>query len=211
MSFHLPPIYPITDIVLSGLSHAEQVEQLAAGGADLIQLRDKESSPREFYEQAVAAVAAARRLHVRLVINDRVDIALAAGADGVHLGQDDLSPAEARKLLGNNSIIGFSTHSIEQAKRAVELPVDYIAIGPIFATRTKKNAEPAVGIEGLKAVRQAIDPMPLVAIGGINAENIAEVLQNGADSAAVISLLYNNGTSITVNFERISRSTNSNY
>lgn len=190
VKFELPPIYPITDRELSGLSHAELVRKFAAGGATFVQLRDKYASPREFYEQAVAAVAAGRELGVRIIINDRVDIALAAGADGVHLGQDDLSPAAAREILGDKAIVGFSTHTVEQAKAALDLPVDYIAIGPIFATSTKPDAEAAVGLAGLKAVRDIIGPTPLVAIGGINAENIADVLNAGADSAAVISALY---------------------
>ena len=200
---NLPPIYPITDVNLSGLSHAEQVKQLARGGANFIQLRDKTSSPREFYEAVVTAVATARDLGVRIIINDRVDIALACEADGVHLGQDDLSPAVARKLLGDKAIIGFSTHSIDQAEAAAKLPVDYIAIGPIFPTSTKQNADPAVGLEGLKKVRNAIGSIPLVAIGGITRENISEVLKS-ADSAAVISALHVGD--LTDNFRDLNRS-----
>lgn len=198
---NLPPIYPITDIHLSGLSHAEQVRKFAAGGATFVQLRDKTNSPREFYEAAVLAIAAARELGIRIIINDRVDLALACGADGVHLGQDDLSPMAARKLLGDKAIIGFSTHNIEQAQNAAKLPVDYIAIGPIFPTSTKQNADPAVGLDGLNAVRNAIGAIPLVAIGGIAQENIADVLKH-ADSAALISSLYNDNTEITQTIRR---------
>lgn len=198
---NLPPIYPITDVGLSKLSHAEQVRKFAAGGATFVQLRDKTNSPREFYEAAVLAVDAARELGVRILINDRVDIALACLADGVHLGQDDLSPMAARKLLGDKAIIGFSTHSVEQAQNAAKLPVDYIAIGPIFPTSTKQNADPAVGLDGLNAVRNAIDSIPLVAIGGITPENIADVLKH-ADSAALISSLYNDNTEITQTIRR---------
>ncbi len=198
---NIPPIYPITDVGLSKLSHAEQVRKFAAGGATFVQLRDKTNSPREFYEAAVLAVDAARELGVRILINDRVDIALACGADGVHLGQDDLSPMAARKLLGDKAIIGFSTHSLEQAQNAAKLPVDYIAIGPIFPTSTKQNADPAVGLDGLNAVRNAIGAIPLVAIGGIAPENIADVLKH-ADSAALISSLYNDNTEITQTIRR---------
>ena len=133
----LPKIYPITDIRLSGLSHVEQVRKLIAGGATFVQFRDKRSSPREFYKQAVECVRIAHDQNVQIIINDRVDIALAAKADGVHLGQDDMPPEKARILLGAAAIIGFSTHSVEQVKLAASFPIDYIAIGPIFATSTK--------------------------------------------------------------------------
>ena len=109
----------------------------------------------------------AHEYRAQIIINDRVDIALALHADGVHLGQDDLWPDEARKILGPDAIIGFSTHSVEQASDALKLPVDYIAIGPIFGTSTKENPDPIVGPDGLHAVRKAIGEMPLVAIGGL--------------------------------------------
>src|SRR5213083_2557957 len=132
MSFTLPKIYPITDTLISGLSHAEQIERLAAGGASLIQLREKRASPREFYQAALEAMSMARRLGVQIIINDRVDIAIAVKADGVHLGQDDLPPDRARVLLGVSRIIGFSTHSLEQALAADVGRIDYLAIGPVF-------------------------------------------------------------------------------
>jgi thiamine-phosphate pyrophosphorylase len=128
-------------------------------------------------------------LGVRLIINDRADIALALGADGVHLGQDDLPPAAARELLGERAVIGCSTHNEEQAREAIELPVDYIAIGPVFQTSSKENPDPVVGLEGLRRVRRIVGQIPLVAIGGVSAENAREVLTAGADSLAVISLL----------------------
>src|SRR5688572_28055033 len=114
----LPKLYPITDTRLSKLSHAEQVERLAAGGATLIQLREKTASPRDFYEAALAAMKIARALSVRIIINDRVDIAVAVGADGVHLGQQDLPPDRARPLLSSEAIVGFSTHNLKQALEA---------------------------------------------------------------------------------------------
>ena len=162
---------------------------MAAGGATFIQLREKHSSPREFYGEAGEALRVARELGVRLIVNDRADIALAVGADGVHLGQDDLPPAAARELLGERAVIGFSTHNAEQAREAARLPVNYIAIGPIFETSSKENPDPVVGLEGLRRVRQVVGQIPLVAIGGVRPENLPEVLRAGADSVAVISLL----------------------
>jgi thiamine-phosphate pyrophosphorylase len=188
----LPRIYPLTDVGLSGLSHAEQVELLSRGGATLIQLREKHVPAREFYEQAKNAV----RPGVQLIINDRVDLALAVGAHGVHLGQDDMPPDAARKLLGPNAVIGYSTHNIEQAIAATKLPIDYLAIGPIFATTTKGDAAPVLGLDGLRAVRHAIGAFPLVAIGGITHANARDVIEAGADSVAVIRALLSNSSRI---------------
>ena len=189
MRINLPKLYPITDTRLIGLSHAEQVRRLSAGGAKFIQLREKHLAPREFYSEAEEAWRVARSLGVRLIINDRVDIALALTASGVHLGQDDLPPAAAREVLGDQAIIGFSTHSVEQASVAARLPIDYLAIGPIFPTLSKENPDPVVGLEGLRRVREMTGEIPLVAIGGIRLENIEDVLKAGADSVAVINLL----------------------
>ncbi|HEV2835671.1 MAG TPA: thiamine phosphate synthase [Pyrinomonadaceae bacterium] len=189
-SFRLPRVYPITDVSISGLSHAEQIALLADGGATLVQLREKHAPPVQFYEQANAAMAVARERGVHIIINDRADIALAVGADGVHLGQDDLPPEAARRLLGGHAVIGYSTHSVSQALEATKLPVDYIAIGPIFQTSTKENPSPVVGLNGLRAVRDAIGKLPLVAIGGITPANAEEVIAAGADSVAMISGLW---------------------
>jgi thiamine-phosphate pyrophosphorylase len=187
----LPKIYPITDTRLTTLSHTAQVEKLINGGALFIQLREKYASPKEFYDDAKSALESARQTRVKIIINDRVDLALALQADGVHLGQDDLPPAKAREILGEKAIIGFSTHSIGQAIEAARLPIDYLAIGPVFATTTKENPEKTVGIEGVRRVREAIGDFPLVAIGGITAENFREVFRAGADSVAVIkSILF---------------------
>lgn len=185
MHFRLPRIYPLTDFHLSGLPHADQVHLLSLGGATLIQLREKQMPALQFYEQARAAVTS----DVQLIINDRVDIALAVGAHGVHLGQDDMPPEAARRLLGDEAVIGYSTHSVEQAKKALTLPIDYIAIGPIFTTSTKTNPSPTLGLEGLRAVREAIGNIQLVAIGGISHSNAREAIEAGADSVAVISAL----------------------
>jgi len=185
-SFRLPRVYPITDTQISGLSHAEQVALLADGGATVVQLRDKHASAKEFYEEAKAALAVARARDVQLIINDRADIALALGADGVHLGQDDLPPAAARRLLGQDFVIGFSTHNLKQAIEASTWPVDYLAIGPIFPTSTKQNPDPVVGLDGLRVVREAIGERPLVGIGGITRPEARAVIDAGADSVALI-------------------------
>jgi thiamine-phosphate pyrophosphorylase len=196
MHFALPKIYPITDCRLSKLTHAEQVENLIAGGATFIQLREKYAKPNDFYEQAKSALEIARRNNVKIIINDRVDIALALKADGVHLGQDDLPPTKAREILGENAIIGISTHNLAQASEAVDLPIDYIAIGPIFTTKTKEKLDDEVGIEGLNQILKAIGKVPIVAIGGINSANFREVLDAGADSVAIISDLVSDATEI---------------
>ncbi len=180
-------VYPITDVRLSGLSHSEQVQRLTDGGAKIIQLREKHASPREFYNEAEKVLRIASKLGARIIINDRVDIALALKADGVHLGQDDLPPETARRLLGNRAIIGFSTHTIEQAREAARMPVDYLAFGPIFGTSSKSDARARVGLEELRRVRVAIGRTPLVAIGGIDAGNASKVQEAGADAVAVIS------------------------
>ena len=179
-------LYPITDQHLSGLSHTEQVDLLIDSGARLIQLREKTDSPLRFFKQAESAVRVARDRGAKIIINDRVDIALALKADGVHLGQEDLGPAAARRILGGDAIIGFSTHSLEQARLAAQLPVDYVAIGPIFSTTTKQSTNRPVGLDGLARLREALGGVPLVAIGGITSENIAAVIKAGADVVAVI-------------------------
>jgi len=196
-TFNLPRVYALTDVRVSGLSHAEQVELLSAGGASLVQVREKQMLALEFYEQARAAVAVAERHGVKLIINDRVDIAQAVSAHGVHLGQDDMPPDAARRLLGPDVIIGYSTHTIDQAIAATKLPIDYLAIGPIFATTSKTDTAPVLGLAGLRTVRQAIGTFPLVAIGGITLGNAREVIHAGADSVAVISALLSNPTGIT--------------
>jgi thiamine-phosphate pyrophosphorylase len=186
MPFSLPKLYPITDTSISGLSHAEQIERLAAGGASLIQLREKHASPQEFYLTALGAMIMAKQLRVQLVINDRVDIAIAVKADGVHLGQDDLPPDKARMLLGEGRIIGFSTHTLEQALEADLAPVDYIAIGPVFRTSTKENPGATIGLAMIREIKSR-NSKPLVAIGGITLDNARSVIDAGADSIAVIS------------------------
>jgi thiamine-phosphate pyrophosphorylase len=200
----LPEIYPITDTRITNLSHAEQVKRLIDGGAETIQLREKYAEPKDFYADAQEALKIARKNNVKIIINDRVDIALALRADGVHLGQDDLPPEQARKILGEKVIIGFSTHNLKQAIESIKLPIDYLAIGPVFATQTKENPENIVGIETLKKVRAAIGNFPLVAIGGITSENFRKVLDAGADSVALINGLLSEANKITEKMNKFS-------
>jgi thiamine-phosphate pyrophosphorylase len=195
--FELPALYPITDTRISGLPHHAQVEKLIAGGARLIQLREKHLAPKDFFDEAVKAIKIARGHGVKILINDHVDIAFCAGADGVHLGQTDLPPDAAREILGKRAIIGFSTHNLEQAISATQFSLDYIAIGPIFTTKTKENPDEAVGLDNLKFIRQALNNLPLVAIGGINKENAHLCLKAGADSVAVVSAILKNPSAIT--------------
>ncbi len=183
-------VYPLTDRDFSQLSHADQVAHLARQGARVVQLREKQLSPAEFFSQATAALSMARHLGIKIIINDRVDLALAVGADGVHLGQDDLPPEAARKILGPDAIIGISTHSVAQARFAVNMPVDYIAIGPIFSTSTKLDSDTPLGLRELSSVREVVGAIPLVAIGGITSENSQDVLDAGAAAVAIISDLW---------------------
>jgi thiamine-phosphate pyrophosphorylase len=203
VSLDLPKVYPITDTYLSGLSHAEQVARLIEGGASLIQLRDKHAAPRDFYREAAAALQVARDHHVRLIINDRVDIALALKADGVHLGQTDLPATAARRLLGKDAIIGFSTHDPEQARLATEFPIDYLAFGPIFETSTKENPDPITGLLQLRELGTIKRRLPVVAIGGITLANAVEALKAGADSVAVIAQLVADSVKISENMSKM--------
>lgn len=196
----IPKIYPITDTRLSRLSHAEQVKRLIKGGANFIQLREKNLPPKHFYADALEAVRISRAENVKIIINDRVDIALAVKADGVHLGQGDFPPLAARKILGEKAIIGFSTHNLQQISEAIKMPLDYIAIGPIFETKTKENPDKIVGVETIKKIREIISDFALVAIGGINRTNFLKPLEAGADSVAIISDLLKFPEKMSENF-----------
>jgi thiamine-phosphate pyrophosphorylase len=181
----LPPIYPIVDAdyVADPLAHART---LMHAGAPLLQLRAKKKTARQAYELGVALREATRAAGVLFVINDRPDLAAAVDADILHLGQDDLPPSAARALFGGP--IGLSTHNVEQVCAAMEQPVAYLGFGPVFATGTKENPDPVTGLEGLAAAVKA-SRVPVVAIGGITRENVTEVWNAGAASAAVISAL----------------------
>lgn len=185
----LPKLYAITDTQLSNCSHLELVKLLLAGGARLIQLRDKDASAKELLDAARACLALTRPAGAKLIINDRVDVALTADADGVHLGQDDLTVEEAREILGPDKLIGLSTHSLEQFEQGLKTSANYLAVGPIYPTNSKENPAPVVGLEMLAAAKPITD-RPIVAIGGITLERASEVLAAGADSLAVISALY---------------------
>lgn len=187
VKLRLPRLYAIVDPEMFS-SPMTLTTTLLSAGVRLIQLRDKKSNSREIYETSVEMQEAARRGGAVFVLNDRPDIAWAAGADGVHLGQDDLPAAIARRMLPKEMIIGVSTHSVEQVARADQAPVDYIAFGPIFATNSKEAPDPVVGLAGLAEARRA-SRKPLVAIGGITAENAPAVIAAGADSVAVIGAL----------------------
>ncbi|MET0556736.1 MAG: thiamine phosphate synthase [Vicinamibacteria bacterium] len=186
----LPPgpfLYPILDAaLLAGRPCGAAVAALARGGARIVQVRAKGASDRVLFALAQEALAAARASGVLLVVNDRPDVALMLGADGVHLGQDDLPPAEARRLLGPDAIVGWSTHSVEQLDEAAAEPVDYVAFGPVFPTATKRDADPVVGLDRLRTAR-ARTARPLVAIGGITTGNARATAAAGADGLAVIS------------------------
>jgi thiamine-phosphate pyrophosphorylase len=203
VSIQLPKVYPITDTTISGLSHCEQVKRLIAGGAALIQLRDKRASSRVFYSDAQAAIEIARAADVKLIINDRVDIALALRADGVHLGQEDMPVDAARRVLGDQAVIGYSTHDLEQIREALRLPIDYLAFGPIFPTTSKRNPDPVAGLDQLKRAREMVLPMPLVAIGGINRTNARDVLKAGASAVAVISAVLANPSRIASELQQL--------
>ena len=178
--------------VAGGRTLAELARQVA-GSATLVQLRDKHSSTRVLIEEARAIQAALSASKVPLLVNDRVDVALAAEADGVHIGQDDMPAAEARLLLGRSAIIGLSLKSVAQAQAAPLEHLDYVAIGGVFATTSKDNPDPPVGLAGLRAIVQAVHTrapkFPICAIAGINEENAADVIAAGADGVSVISAL----------------------
>lgn len=186
----LPRLYAILDascfapaLSLTVLTHF--AVELAAGGVTLLQYRNKQSSAREILSHA-RELKRALPPEVTLFLNDRADLCLGAGFDGVHVGQDDLSPEGARLVVGQQRFVGASTHNAEQLKLADKAPVDYLAIGPIFATRSKTNPDPEVGLDGLRAMRKLTDK-PLVVIGGITRKNCRTVIDAGADSVAVIA------------------------
>jgi len=185
MALKLPPLYAILDPEQTRGRPAERVlAALLEAGVSILQLRVKSLPPVDFLELAKHARAVTRAHHCQLIVNDRVDIALACGADGVHLGQDDLPLSAGRKLMGQK-IIGISTHDLDQARAAERAGADYIGFGPMFGTRTKATGYEARGPEMLQQIRGAVT-LPIVAIGGITEANVQEVWQAGADSVAII-------------------------
>jgi thiamine-phosphate pyrophosphorylase len=189
MEFTLPPIYPITDKKLAHrTSHLSILRELVRGGARFVQVRDKTTPIQELLPDLLQCAEFAAKKGVTLIVDDRCDLVLYSKATGVHLGQQDLPPAAARAVLGSEKIIGFSTHTLSEVRRSVRLPIQYIGFGPIYATSTKKDPAPAVGLKRL-AMACKISAVPVVAIGGIGLEHVREVLVAGAESVAVISAL----------------------
>jgi len=181
-------LYLVTDRKLAGPRNLLEVVQKAIkGGVTVVQLREKDLSAREFYELGIRTKELLPP-DVPLLIDDRLDLALAIGTDGLHLGQRDLPVEIARKLLGPPAIIGLSVENLSQLQAAKQLPVDYLAISPVFSTPTKTDTGPAWGLDGLRTARE-LTCLPLVAIGGINENNAASVIQAGADGVAVVSAI----------------------
>jgi len=184
----LPRLYPILDTALlaaRGCPLETAADAMLEGGAQILQIRHKGHWPRDLYEQAESIAAACRQAAIPFIVNDRADIALLLQA-GLHVGQDDLPPADVRRLLGEDAIIGFSTHNARQLSEAAAEPVTYLAIGPIFATQSKIKPDPVVGLDQLRAWKP-LTTKPLVAIGGITRATARSVLDAGATSLAVIS------------------------
>ena len=181
----LPRLYPIIDLDISTHSLELLVTEFAAAGLSWVQLRDKKANSRQLLANAQRLVALASQHGLRAIVNDRADIAWLSGADGVHVGQDDLPVGLARTIMGPGKIVGHSTHSLAQALEAEQTEADYVAIGPVFATTSKVNPDPIVQREELREIRRRIKK-PLVAIGGITSENATRLFELGVDSVAVI-------------------------
>ncbi len=182
-------LYLVTDRFLAGGRALEQiVRESVAGGVTVVQLREKDAGTREFLEQAFALRQAASELGIPLIINDRVDIALACRADGIHLGQEDMHCALARRIAGKDMIIGVSVSTADEALEAEADGADYLGVGPLFATPTKSDALPATGLGVLSTIRRAVG-IPLVGIGGITYTNAGDVIRAGADGVAVVSAI----------------------
>ncbi|MFH1149334.1 MAG: thiamine phosphate synthase [Actinomycetota bacterium] len=170
----------------SGRTHLEVARGALAAGCPAVQMRDKEMGDREFSEVATRLLAECRSAHAVFLINDRVDVAAAVGADGVHLGVEDLAVEHARSLLGPGAILGFSPESIEQARAAVSDGADYLGVGPVFGTESKEDAGPAIGLERL-AEYCSKRIAPVIAVGGIDADNARLAFETGAVGVAVLS------------------------
>ncbi|MGA8209023.1 MAG: thiamine phosphate synthase [Nocardioidaceae bacterium] len=185
--------YLVTDSSLCrsrGRSVVETVRLAVRGGVSAVQVREPAAGTRELCGLSVAVLGVLEGTGVPLIVNDRVDIALAVGADGVHVGQDDLPPQAVRRIAGRELLVGLSVHTVEQVSRAVTLPsgtLDYVGVGPVFATSTKPDAAPPLGVDGLRAVVAAAAGMPCIAIGGIHEPAVAAVRQTGVQGVAVVS------------------------
>lgn len=182
-------LYLVTDRNLSlGRSLEEVVSEAVKGGVTMVQLREKDASTREFYELSMKMKQILSSHDVPLIINDRLDIALACDADGLHIGQSDMPYAIARKLLGKDKIIGLSVESVQDAIDANDLDVDYIGISPVFNTQTKTDTVGALGLKGIEEIAK-ISKHPMVGIGGINIQNAADIINAGADGISVVSAI----------------------
>ncbi|MDR3335207.1 MAG: thiamine phosphate synthase [Treponema sp.] len=166
----------------------QALEEALAGGVTMVQIREKDASTQRFYEVACMVQALTRRYGVPLVINDRIDIALAVNADGVHLGQSDMPLGAARKLVGNSMFIGVSAGTLEQALAAQKYGADYLGVGPVYPTTSKADVPDALGTERLRVIREAVH-IPVIGIGGIGPHNIRDVMQTGVAGVAVISAI----------------------
>ncbi len=182
----LPRLYVILDAALLTVPETECAQKLVVAGVRLLQYRNKRASVRELFDSAKQLSSLLIPQGVTFVVNDRADVASAAEASGVHVGQEDLEAESARAVVGPNKLLGVSTHNLEQFQRAAASSADYIAVGPIFATGTKSNPDPVVGAGFIRKVRLLTDK-PIVAIGGITLERTPEIIESGADSMAVIS------------------------
>lgn len=179
-------LYLVTDRELSKIPFYEMTKKAVKGGVTVVQLREKKLSSREFIEEALEV----KRIinGVPIIINDRIDIALAVEANGVHLGNDDMPVDIARRILGKDFIIGASAGSVEEAIEKENMGADYIAVSPVFSTPTKPDAGPPLGLEGIKEMKKFVK-VPLIGIGGINKENVIDVMRSGADGVAVVSAI----------------------
>ena len=182
-------LYLVTDRGLAGgRTTLEIVSAAVHGGATVVQLREKDCSTRDFIEQALTIKKFLNAGRIPLIINDRVDVAQAVKADGVHLGQTDMPLETAKKILGDSMIIGISAESLQDAIEAEKGGADYLGVSPIYATPTKTDTAPALGLKGLREIRKAVK-LPLVGIGGLTGKNAADVIRNGADGVAVVSAI----------------------
>lgn len=182
-------LYLVTDRKLSrGRPTLEVVQAAVQGGVTCVQLREKSCSTREFIEEARAIKSFLSASSIPLIINDRIDVALAIGADGVHLGQTDMPLVIARSIVGEDMIIGISAECLQDAVEAEKMGADYLGVSPIYDTATKPDTAPSLGLEGLRRIRSAVK-LPLVGIGGLNLTNAAEVVVNGAQGVAVVSAI----------------------
>lgn len=182
-------MYVTDDRITEDIQFLDILEASLKGGATIIQLREKSMSTMLFYKRAVAAKQLCDKYLIPLIINDRVDIAMAVNAAGVHIGQKDMPVSVTRELLGGNKIIGWSVSNLEQAIEANQLEVDYIGLSPLFATNTKtQDLDSPLGITGLKKMKE-LSNKPIICIGGVNADNAASVMENGSDGIAVVSAI----------------------